>query len=75
MTVSWKNKHKTRIDIYHSALSSQQTTLLPSTEKSHKNYGGLEHLHYEKRLRAGAVQPGEENSRLLGDLTAALQYL
>lgn len=29
-------------------------------EEGHKNERGLEHLHYEKRLRAGAIWPGEE---------------
>ena len=33
----------------------------------------LEHLPNEDRLRAGAVQPGEEKA--LGDLRAAFQYL
>lgn len=59
MAVSWKNKHRTRTDIYHSALSSQQTALEAGAE-GHKNDRGLEYLHYEKRLRAGAVLPGEE---------------
>lgn len=60
MAVSWKNKHKTRTGIYHSAQSSQQTTLEADAEKGHKNDRGMEHLHDEKRLRVGAVQPGEE---------------
>ena len=31
-------------------------------EKDHKNAPGLEHLSYEDRLRAGAVQHGEEKA-------------
>ena len=39
--------------------------------KATKTIQGMEYLSY--RLRAGAVQPGEES--LQGDLTAAFQYL
>jgi len=31
-------------------------------EEATKTIRGMEHLSYEERLRAGAVQPGEENA-------------
>lgn len=62
MAVSWKNKHKTRTNIYNSALTSQQTILEAGTEEGHKNYRGLEHLHYKKMLQAEAVQRGNRKA-------------